>query len=130
MAETQSRPEAAEPVAAGDGDQLSIGAMPAPLPRTPLSAGQVRAIFDVMRTFRDDDLSRVAHDATFSCGRCGRTRTLAGSVAYGELRLCNGCATDYELMRTAGIEGDLCATDIPSGSLPAPRPNLPTSNKH
>jgi len=71
-----------------------------------LSGGQVKAIFGAMRTFRDDDLSRDGGDETFECGRCGRRRPAAGSLIYGDLRLCNGCATDYELLRTAGIERD------------------------
>jgi len=71
-----------------------------------LSGGQVKAIFDAMRTFRDDDLSRDGGDETFECGRCGRRRPAAGSLIYGDLRLCNGCATDFELLRTAGIERD------------------------
>jgi hypothetical protein len=82
------------------------------LQRLPLSAGQVRAIYGAMRTFRDDDRSRLAGDASFRCGRCGCSRPLAGSLTYGELRLCNGCATDYELMRTAGMEGDLLVASI------------------
>jgi len=80
--------------------------LPAPQRRV-LSAGQVRAIFDAMRTFRDDDLGREEGAGIFICDRCGRARPRAGSVAYGELRLCNGCATDYELVRTAGLERDL-----------------------
>ena len=77
------------------------------LPRIPLTAGQVRAIYDVMRTFRDDDLSHRDPDEGFDCARCGRNRPLAGSLVYGAVRLCNGCATDYELLRTAGMERDL-----------------------
>ena len=80
----------------------------APVRRT-LSAGQVRAIFDAMRTFRDDDLGREGRAGAFICDRCDRVRPLAGSVGYGDLRLCNGCATDYELVRTAGLERDLLA---------------------
>jgi hypothetical protein len=78
--------------------------------RRALSAGQVRAIFDAMRTFRDDDLSRRVEDSSFTCDRCGRRRPPAGSLRYGELHLCNGCATDYELLRTAGFERDLLST--------------------
>jgi hypothetical protein len=29
-------------------------------------------------------------------------------VTYGQDRLCNGCATDYELLRTAGFDPDTC----------------------
>lgn len=76
-------------------------------PQRRLSASQVRAIFDAMRTFRDDDLSRSGGEATFECDRCGRRRPSAGSLVYGDLRLCNGCATDYELLRTAGLVSDI-----------------------
>ena len=83
--------------------------------RRPLpTAAQIRAIFGAMRTFRDDDRSRAAHDATVDCDRCGRTRPAAGALAYGRLRLCNGCATDYELLRMAGMEPDLTAPAEPS----------------
>jgi len=75
--------------------------------KLPLSAGQVRAIYSAMRTFRDDDGSRVGFEAGFTCTFCGKERPLAGSLLYGDVRLCNGCATDYELLRTAGIERDL-----------------------
>jgi hypothetical protein len=88
--------------------------------RRRLSAGQVRAIFGAMRTFRDDDLARIPDDAAFTCDRCGRRRSAAGALAYGALRLCNGCATDYELLRTAGIEPDLLAAQ---GATPDPETN-------
>jgi hypothetical protein len=89
----------------------------APRPRA-LSAGQVRAIFDAMRTFRDDDLGRAARAGAFVCDRCTRVRPLAGSVGYGDLRLCNGCATDYEIVHTAGLERDLLAPSTPPSTTP------------
>lgn len=99
-------------------------AQTAPRRRT-LSAGQVRAVFDAMRTFRDDDLGRADRAGSFTCARCGRTRPLAGSLLYGTARLCNGCATDYELLHTAGIERDLLAPAEPDAATrmtPAPVP--------
>ncbi len=78
-----------------------------PHAKLPLSAGQISAIYNVMKTFREDDRSRVGLEARFKCARCGCSRLLAGSVLYGEVRLCNGCATDYEILRTAGLEPDL-----------------------
>jgi hypothetical protein len=84
-------------------------------PRT-LSAGQVRAIFDAMRTFRDDDMGRAGRTGAFTCHRCGRVRASAGAVSYGDVRLCNGCATDYELLHTAGIERDLLAPPGPAAA--------------
>jgi hypothetical protein len=84
-------------------------ARPAARPRH-LSAGQIRAIYGAMRTFRDDDRGRHEREATVTCSRCGRGRPAAGALAYGALQLCNGCATDYELLRMAGIERDLTGT--------------------
>ncbi|HLZ69753.1 MAG TPA: hypothetical protein VKV26_07565 [Dehalococcoidia bacterium] len=77
------------------------------VPRPSLSAAQIAAIFGAMRTFRDDDLARSLPAETMVCDRCGRERSAAGALAYGELRFCNGCATDYELLRMAGLERDL-----------------------
>jgi hypothetical protein len=82
---------------------LSSGAPP----RLALSAGQIQAIFGAMRTFRDDDLARPVAGQMIVCARCSRNRSAAGSLAYGAVRLCNGCATDYELLRMAGLEHDL-----------------------
>jgi hypothetical protein len=93
------------------GSDSGAGVRAARTPRLPLSADQVRAIYTVMRTFRDDDRSRIDPEARFKCDRCGCSRPLAGSVRYGDARLCNGCATDYELLRTAGMEPDLLLGD-------------------
>src|SRR5690242_5127637 len=71
--------------------------------RPALSAAQVEAIYGAMRTFRDDDRGRTSVAETIACRRCGRNRPAAGSLLYGEARLCNGCATDYELLRMAGL---------------------------
>lgn len=84
-----------------------------PLPRPTLSAAQVEAIYGAMRTFRDDDLARTPAAETIVCLRCGRSRPAAGSLLYGEARLCNGCATDYELLRMAGLERDLTVSTHP-----------------
>ena len=75
--------------------------------RPTLSAAQIEAIYGAMRTFRDDDRGRAPATETIVCRRCGRNRPAAGSLLYGEARLCNGCATDYELLRMAGLERDL-----------------------
>lgn len=75
--------------------------------RRPLSAGQIRAIYDAMRTFRDDDLTRTSARAELLCDRCHCKRPAAGSLVYGTIRLCNGCATDYELLRASGMEHDI-----------------------
>ncbi len=80
---------------------------PAQQPRRPLSARQIRAIYEAMRTFRDDDISRTGGKARVICDRCGCHRDAAGSLVYGALRLCNGCATDYELLRASGMEREI-----------------------
>jgi hypothetical protein len=87
--------------------QVQQAACNGTLPRPALSAAQIAAIYGAMRTFRDDDLARTPAAGTIACRRCGRNRPAAGSLLYGEARLCNGCATDYELLRMAGLERDL-----------------------
>ncbi len=64
------------------------------------TARQVEAVYAVMRLLRRDR-SVAAAGSVFVCGGCGRAREQSGSIAYGELTLCNGCATDYELLRLA-----------------------------
>jgi len=61
---------------------------------------QVEAVYAVMRLLRRDPTAD-APDGAFTCDGCGRDRPRGGSVAYGSLTLCNGCATDYELVRLA-----------------------------
>ncbi len=90
-------------------------------PRRPLSARQIRAIYDAMRTFRDDDISRSGGKTIVNCDRCGCSRSAAGSLVYGSLRLCNGCATDYELLRASGMERDIVIfAQEPPPSVPRP----------
>jgi hypothetical protein len=81
-------------------------------PRRP-TARQVEAVFEVMRLLRRDRSS--GSDDQFVCDRCGRSRDRSGSVAYGELIFCNGCATDYELL--------LLAESSRRGPAPVPAPN-------
>src|SRR6266699_431638 len=64
------------------------------------TARQVEAVYAVMRLLRRDP-SVAASGSIFVCGGCGRAREQSGSVAYGPLTLCSGCATDYELLRLA-----------------------------
>ena len=40
--------------------------------------------------------------ARFRCRRCGKDRQLIGSVEYEGIRLCNGCATTFEIARLTG----------------------------
>jgi hypothetical protein len=66
--------------------------------------GQVQAVYEVMRLLREDDRGRgVAPNATVLCTACRRARSALGAVRYGFGTLCNGCATDYELLRLARL---------------------------
>lgn len=66
--------------------------------------GQVQAVYEVMRLLREDDRDRgLAASETVVCGSCRRDRPAAGAVRYGDSTLCNGCATDYELLRLARL---------------------------
>ena len=66
--------------------------------------GQVQAVYEVMRLLREDDRERGrAAEETVECTACRRDRAAAGSVRYGATTLCNGCATDYELLRLARL---------------------------
>jgi hypothetical protein len=66
-----------------------------------LTERQIQAVYTVMRLLRRDRPA-AGDDATIECQRCQRPRPARGSIAYGAILLCNGCATDYELLRTAG----------------------------
>jgi len=65
-----------------------------------VTKGQVAAITEAMRLIAEDDRERgIDREAPFICGACGHQRSMAGSVDYGGIRLCNDCATGYELAR-------------------------------
>jgi len=65
-----------------------------------LTGRQIEAVYAVMRLLRDDRASG-GDTETVLCDRCRRARPRQGSITYGTVLLCNGCATDYELLRTA-----------------------------
>jgi len=65
-----------------------------------LSGRQIEAVYAVMRLLRDDEPEGDA-SAEIVCAACRRERSARGRVAYGEFLLCNGCATDYELLSAA-----------------------------
>lgn len=68
------------------------------------TSGQVEAVFTVMRLLREDDMARgLTPNDSIVCTTCRRDRAAAGSVRYAEAVLCNGCATDYELLRLARL---------------------------
>ena len=71
--------------------------LPAPRPHR-ASAAQLRAVYTVMRILAEDDRARGADHEAY-CDACRRGRAAAGSVDYAGTRLCNGCATDYEVLR-------------------------------
>jgi hypothetical protein len=72
------------------------------------SARQIRAVYAVMRILAEDDRERgVPAEARVLCVACRRLRPAAGSVEYAGTRLCNGCATDYELLRIGGQVDDV-----------------------
>lgn len=60
-----------------------------------------------MRILAEDDRERVAPLDTVDCTACRRDRPAAGAVRYAEAHLCNGCATDFEILRLAGIVVDV-----------------------
>lgn len=55
-----------------------------------------------MRLLRDDRPPSNPADEIV-CDSCRRDRSSRGSILYGSSRFCNGCATDYELLRAAGL---------------------------
>jgi hypothetical protein len=87
-----------------------------PKPETPRrpTARQVAAVYEVMRLLRRDRAG--GPENQFVCDRCGRERDRSGSVAYGELVFCNGCAIDYELLLLTESSRRGPAPVPPSGS--------------
>lgn len=72
--------------------------------------GQVKAVYTVMRLLREDDRERgLSPQQTVVCQACRRARPALGAVRYRETVLCNGCATDYELLRLARLAPPLPA---------------------
>jgi hypothetical protein len=69
-----------------------------------LSAGRIAAIAAVMHLLVEDDLAHgVSPQALMSCSACRWSRPAPGFIMYGDRRLCNACATEYETRRAAGI---------------------------
>jgi hypothetical protein len=68
-----------------------------------ITEGQREAIEEAMRIIIEEDRERgIDPRATFECERCRRPEQLLGSVLYGDIRLCNRCATTYEVARISG----------------------------
>lgn len=73
-----------------------------------LTPQQREAIREAMRTFIEEDFARgVPADRTERCDACARERPSAGFVTYEQARLCNDCATRYEILRTQGAVRDV-----------------------
>lgn len=67
------------------------------------TAAQIESVYRVMRLLAEDDRDRPSlRDRVLACAGCRRERAAAGSVQYGATCLCNGCATDYEVLRISG----------------------------
>jgi hypothetical protein len=80
------------------------------LVRSGASVEQLRAVYQVMRILAIDDRQRgTPATKTVLCAACRRSRPSIGSVDYGGTRLCNGCATDYEVLRMAALVDDVQA---------------------
>ncbi len=72
-------------------------------PAHELTRGQLAAVHNVMRLFVDDDLARgVSPEQLMECDACRTARPMPGFIRYGSHRLCNPCATDYEVARIGG----------------------------
>jgi len=68
-----------------------------------ITKGQLEAIEEAMRIIIEDDRERgVDPAARFTCARCARLRPLLGSIEYDSIRLCNACATLFEVARLNG----------------------------
>ena len=79
----------------------SVPPSPVPLrPRRPTSR-QVEAVYSVMRLLRNDRPSGGPENQIW-CAACRRGQDRSGSASYGDYILCNGCATEYELLRLGG----------------------------
>lgn len=102
MVDAGEREEAGE--AMSEANAVVIGEEPRLI--TGLTERQVEAVYTVMRLLRDDMRPSTA-PAQILCAGCGRIREGRGSVSYGPNLLCNGCATDYELLRGARTVSDV-----------------------
>jgi hypothetical protein len=78
--------------------------------RNGATAEQLQAVYNAMRILAEDDRDRgTPPTATIACAACRRDRPRCGSIDYAGTRLCNGCATDYELLRMAAVVDDVAA---------------------
>ena len=67
-----------------------------------VTKGQREAIEEAMKLILEEDQDRgIGPDERFECAGCGESRGAAGAVTYDDIRLCNACATRFEVERTA-----------------------------
>jgi hypothetical protein len=65
-----------------------------------LTPGQLAAVREIMRLLVEEDLDEgVSPRFRVHCDVCHRPRQMAGFVLYEGLRMCNACATEYEIAR-------------------------------
>ncbi len=77
--------------------------------RKGVTKGQYEAITEAMRLIVEEDRERgIDSLSEFVCAACARPRTMVGSVEYDGIRLCNDCATAFEVARVDHTAGS-CA---------------------
>jgi len=65
-----------------------------------VTEAQKEAIEEAMKLILEEDRDRgIGPDERFECSGCGVNREMAGAVTYDEVRLCNACATRFEVER-------------------------------
>ena len=65
-----------------------------------VTQAQYEAVAEAMKLIAEEDRERgVALDARIHCAACRRERPLVGAVEYEGIRLCNECATGFEVAR-------------------------------
>ena len=69
-----------------------------------ITDGQRDAIEEAMKLILEEDQDRgIGADERFACAGCGEKREAAGAVTYDGVRLCNGCATRFEVDRVSRV---------------------------
>ncbi len=82
-----------------------------------ITAGQHDAVQEAMRIIIEDDRQRgVDPRAELACARCRRQRPMLGSLNYDDIRLCNACATGFEIARLGG-RVRTCGEYVSSGGI-------------
>jgi len=67
-----------------------------------ITEAQRQAIAEAMKLILEEDRDRgIGPDQRFDCPACRANREVAGAILYGETRLCNACATVFEVQRVS-----------------------------